>query len=36
MCKKKVYTDTISQFAEDLNIRIVYSSLPDFTDQYMT
>lgn len=36
MCKKKVYTDTISQFAEDLNIRIVYSSLPDFKDQYMT
>lgn len=35
MCQKKVYTDSISQFAEDLNIRIVYSSLPDFKDQYM-
>lgn len=35
MCQKKAYTDVISQFAEDLNIRIVYSSLPDFKDRYM-
>ena len=36
MCKRKKYTDAISSFAEDLNIRIVYSSLPDFKDCYMS
>lgn len=35
MCRKKAYTEDISNFAEDLNIRIVYSSLPEFMDQYM-
>ena len=30
-----MYTDNISRFAEDLNIRIVYSSLPDFMDKFM-
>lgn len=35
MCSKKTYTEKISQFAEDLSIKIVYSSLPDFMKQYM-
>lgn len=35
MCRKKAYTVNMSQFAEDLNIRIIYSSLPDFMRQYM-
>lgn len=36
MCQKEKYTKSMSQFAEELNIRIVYSSLAGFMDKYMS